>query len=69
MLQLLLSQVSGRRGDIAWCAYQLGDEIGDPSSVLDIAVEIEARCPALRPEIPGRGRSAVRVDEDTVAVE
>ena len=37
-------------------------------SVLDIAVEVETRCPALRPEVPGNGRSAVGIDEDTVAV-
>src|SRR5258705_6909689 len=69
VLQLLLRQVGGRRGDIAWCAYQFGDEVRDSSAVLDIAVEVETRCPALRPLVPGNGRRAVRVDEDTVAVE
>ena len=69
VVQLQLRQVSGRRGDIAWCAYQFGDEVRNSSAMRDIAVEVETRCPALRPQIPRNGRRAVRVDEDTVAVE
>jgi hypothetical protein len=69
VVQLLLRQVSGRRGDIAWAAYQFGDDVRNSSAVLDIAGKVETRCPALRPQVPGNGRRAVRVDEDTVAVE
>ena len=69
VVELLLRQVSGRRGDIAWCAYQFGDEVRNSSAVLDIAVESEARHPALRPEGPGCRRSAVGIDQDTVAVQ
>jgi translation initiation factor IF-1 len=69
VVKLLPRKVSSSRGDIAWCGYQFGDEIRNSSAVLDIAVEVETRCPALRPLVPGNGRRAVRVDEDTVAVE
>ena len=69
VVQLLLYELSGRCGDIAWSAYQFGNQIADPSSVLDVSVEIEARRPALCPKIPGNGRSAVGVDEDSIAVE
>jgi hypothetical protein len=69
VVELLLPQVSGRLVDISGCAYQFGNEVGDSPSVLDIAVEIEARHPALRPEVPGCRRSAVGIDQDTVAVQ
>src|SRR3954467_14467911 len=69
VVQLLLRQVSGCCGDITWWAYQFGDKVDDSSAVLDIAVEVETRRPALRPQVPGNGRRGVRVDQDTVAVE
>jgi hypothetical protein len=69
VVQLLLDELSGGRGDIAWGAYQFGDQIADTSSVLDVAVKIEARRPTLRPGIPGNGGGVVGVDEDAIAVE
>jgi hypothetical protein len=52
-------QFEGRGGDIGWVADQFGDHVPDPSSVLDVAVEVEARGPALGPQIPGDGSGAV----------
>jgi len=48
-------QFEGSGGDIAWVADQFGDHVPDPSSVLDVRWEVEARAHAW-PQIPGGGQ-------------